>query len=138
MHKPSPDFQLSRAGWELYHLPRRYPRANYPAVEPERITKAEYLAEQATAAATALPTQQQQEQTMRGMQRLANLAQTITQEIDAEANAAADKLVAAKQNAKSAIGKFHEHAGAIQKVADDVVAQLGQISNMPPTDGSQG
>jgi hypothetical protein len=130
----SGDFDLSRAGWELYHLPR-YPRANYAVAQPELMTKAEFAAE---AAAVNPPITTPRETTMRGLNRLANLAQTIMEDIDKEADAVADDLMAAKLEAKATIGHFREHAGAIRKVADDVKAQLGQISNLPPTEGSGG
>lgn len=134
MSKPDSDFELSRAGWDLYHNPKRYPRANYPIAKAERITKEQYLAE-ATAADSP---RAQGDRQMRGLNRLANLAQTIMEDIDKEANAVADELVAAKQSARETIGHFRDHAGTIRKVADDVKAQLGQISNMPPTPGSEG
>lgn len=73
---------------------------------------------------------------MQGLNRLANLAKTIMSDIDKEADSAADELVAAKTEAMATVGHFRTHAGAIRKVADDVKAQLGQISNMPPTSGS--
>lgn len=126
------DFELSRAGWELYHLPRRYPRANYPVAPAGRMTKEQYLAE---VAAATLPSEQG-DLKMHGLNRLANLAQSIMGDIDKEANAVADELVAAKQSATETIGRFREHAGTIRKVAEDVKAQLGQISNMPPPEGS--
>ena len=97
------------------------------------MTKAEFLAEQAR---PNPPTATPGEVKMRGMNRLANLAQTIMDEIDKEADSVADELVAAKQKAKESIGHFREHATAIRKVADDVTAQLGQISNLPPQTGS--
>jgi hypothetical protein len=133
MHNPSPDFELSRAGWELYHLPRRYPRANYPVAQSEQITKEQFLAEVAQAASTT-----QGDHQMRGLARLANLAETIMSDIDKEAGDAADELVAAKQEAFQTVGHFRAHAGEIRKVAADVKAQLGQISNMPPTPRSEG
>jgi hypothetical protein len=134
LSRASDDFELSRAGWELYHLPRRYPRANYPA-QPELMTKAEFAAE---AAAGEPPITTPRETNMQGLNRLASLAQTIMSDIDKEANSVADELLAAKLEAKGTIGHFRDHAGQIRKVAADVKAQLGQISNLPPPEESQG
>ena len=141
------EFKLSRSGWDL-HQGFRLPRANWPE-QPDRqqITKAQYDAERSRAgydeyhrarkrALAPEPTAKEGMTTMRGMNRLANLAQTIMDEIDREADSVADELVAAKTEAKQTIGHFREHAGQIRKVASNVKAQLGQISNIPPTEGS--
>jgi hypothetical protein len=133
-NKPEPppdDFTLSRAGWELYHRPR-LPRANWPVIQPKLMTRAEYAAETAGTASTL----KQGESTMRGMKRLANLTGQLMQQIDAEADAAANELAAAHEDAKAAVGEFRSHAGEVRKVAADIRAQLGQISNMGPTEGS--
>jgi hypothetical protein len=125
-NKPD-DFTLSRAGWELYHRPRMQ-RANWPARQPELMTKTEFAAE----AASTNPSIEQGKQTMRGMKRLANLTETLMKQIDAEADAAAEELTAAVGDAKTAVGEFRSHAGEVRKVAADIRAQLGQISNIPP------
>lgn len=69
------------------------------------------------------------EPTMRGMQRLANLTASVTQAIDAKADAVADRITAGQARAETAIGKFDGLAASIEKTADEIEAALGQISN---------
>ncbi len=66
---------------------------------------------------------------MRGMERLANLHETAVGDIDAIADAAADEIVAAKAYAKEAVAKYSQEAAKIRKMADGIMAQLGQTSN---------
>jgi hypothetical protein len=69
---------------------------------------------------------------MRGMQRLAHLTQTIVADLDKEADAVADHLVAGQDRAKAAIDKFRDYAGSIHQTADEIERALGQITNSPP------
>lgn len=66
---------------------------------------------------------------MRGMKRLANLTTSLVQQMDAEADKAADEVQAAHDYAREAIGKFREQGKQIRQNADDMLAQLGQITN---------
>lgn len=68
---------------------------------------------------------------MRGLQRLSNLAPTIMASLDAKADTIADELVAQQKRAESVIEQFGALAGTLGKVADDVQAALGQITNDP-------
>lgn len=68
---------------------------------------------------------------MRGMQRLANLAPTIMASLDAKADVVADNLVAQQARAESAIEQYDGLAQSLGKVADEVTAALGQITNDP-------
>ena len=132
-HRPHPDFELSRAGWELYHLPRRYPRANYPLAASEQIAQDEFLAEAVGAASTT----KQGDQAMRGVKRLANLAEQLMKQADAEAEVVADELTATHGDVKAAIGEGRAHVAEVKKVAAEVRAQFGTFTNNP-TEGSEG
>ncbi|MFT4115414.1 hypothetical protein [Bradyrhizobium sp.] len=74
---------------------------------------------------------------MRGMQRLAFLTQDLVKNMDAEADKVADEIQEAHDRAQAAIGKFRAHGKDIRKVADDIEAALGQITNSP-TEASTG
>jgi hypothetical protein len=74
---------------------------------------------------------------MRGMQRLAFLTQDLVKNMDAEADKVADEIQEAHDRAQAAIGKFRAHGADIRKVADDIEAALGQITNSP-TEASTG
>lgn len=75
---------------------------------------------------------------MSGMQRLANLTESVVKLIDARADEAADRIAAAQVRAEAAIKKFDEHAAGIERTAAEIEAALGQISNGPPSEGSGG
>lgn len=68
---------------------------------------------------------------MRGMRRLANIAETVTKAMDARADAVADRIVAGQARAEQAIGRFEDYAGTIEQTADEIEAALGQITNLP-------
>ena len=68
---------------------------------------------------------------MRGMQRLANITQTVLKDMDAKADAVADRIVAGQERASAVIGKFGSVADAIEATANEVEAALGQFSNDP-------
>lgn len=68
---------------------------------------------------------------MRGMQRLANLTETLIKSMDADADAMADRITAGHARAQAAIGKFGDFAVSIEKTADEIEAALGQITNSP-------
>lgn len=74
---------------------------------------------------------------MRGMQRLAFLTQDLVKNMDTEADKVADEIQDAHDRAQAAIGKFRAHGADIRKVADDIEAALGQITNSP-TEASTG
>ncbi|MDN3278771.1 hypothetical protein QWJ07_31230 [Frankia sp. RB7] len=74
---------------------------------------------------------------MRGMKRLAFLTQDLVKNMDAEADQVADEIQSAHDRAQSAIAKFRQHGADIRKVADDIEAALGQITNSP-TEASTG
>jgi hypothetical protein len=69
---------------------------------------------------------------MRGLQRLANLTGTIVKQMDADADAVADRLVAAQARHEGTLSKFKEFTAAVEHAADEAEAALGQISNLPP------
>jgi hypothetical protein len=71
--------------------------------------------------------------TMRGMNRLANLTETLQKSIDAKADAVADRIEKAHARGEAAIGKFEAYAVEVEKTADAIEASLGQISNLPPS-----
>jgi hypothetical protein len=77
------------------------------------------------------------EHAMRGMKRLAFLTQDLVKNMDAEADKVADEIQQAHDRAQAAIGKFRQHGAEIRKVADDIEAALGQITNSP-TEASAG
>ncbi|MBR0700185.1 hypothetical protein JQ599_09760 [Bradyrhizobium diazoefficiens] len=77
------------------------------------------------------------EQPMRGMKRLAFLTQDLVKNMDAEADKVADEIQQAHDRAQGAIDKFRQHGADIRKVADDIEAALGQITNSP-TEASTG
>jgi hypothetical protein len=78
------------------------------------------------------PPKQESEPTMRGMERLANLTDTLMNKIDDEADKAADEIELATGYALDAVGKFRDQGKNIRKKADDILSQLGQTTNMPP------
>lgn len=84
-----------------------------------------------SAAIEEFSAREESEPTMRGMQRLANLTETVTKSIDAKADAVADRIVSGQARAEAAISKFGDLATSIEKTADDIEAALGQISNDP-------
>lgn len=69
---------------------------------------------------------------MRGLQRLANLTGSIVKQMDADADAVADRLVAAQARHEGTLAKFKEFTAAVEHAADEAEAALGQISNLPP------
>ncbi|UPJ43943.1 hypothetical protein IVB40_07695 [Bradyrhizobium sp. 40] len=77
------------------------------------------------------------EHVMRGMKRLAFLTQDLVKNMDAEADKVADEIQLAHDRAQAAIDKFRQHGADIRKVADDIEAALGQITNSP-TEASTG
>lgn len=70
---------------------------------------------------------------MRGMQRLANLTSNLAKEVDAKADAVADRIEKAHARGIAAIGQFESYAASVEQTADEIESQLGQISNVPPT-----
>lgn len=68
---------------------------------------------------------------MRGMQRLAHLTSTAMANMDAQADAVADRIVAGQARAAVVIQKFGALADGIEQTANEVEAALGQISNDP-------
>lgn len=75
---------------------------------------------------------------MRGMQRLANLTESLTKSIDAKADAVADRIQKAHERGEAAITQFEGYALEVEKTADQIEASLGQISNGPPVQVSDG
>lgn len=82
-------------------------------------------------AVTATPKPVRKTILMRGLQRLANLAPTIMASLDAQADTIADELVKQQGRAEDVIKQFGGLATSLGKVADDVSAALGQITNDP-------
>jgi len=85
-----------------------------------------------TASIEALTQKKESKYPMRGLARLSNLTETLVKEMDAKADAVADRLVAAKARHEATLVKFEDFTAAVEKVADDAEAALGQISNLPP------
>jgi chromosome segregation ATPase len=83
------------------------------------------------------PPQQEGEKAMRGMQRLAHLTENLTKQLDAKADEVADRIERAHERGQAAIGRFSEHATQIEQTADEIEKALGQITNGPPTSGSE-
>jgi hypothetical protein len=69
---------------------------------------------------------------MRGLARLSNLTESLVKQMDAKADAVADRLVAAEVRHTAALSKFEEFTAAVETAATQAEAALGQISNMPP------
>jgi methyl-accepting chemotaxis protein len=72
---------------------------------------------------------------MRGLKRLSELTQRMMKDLDSEADAIADEMQAASDRAKGSMRKFRDAAVEIRRTADEVDAELGQISNVFPTGG---
>lgn len=68
---------------------------------------------------------------MRGMQRLSNVTQTVLKDMDAKADAVADRVIAGQARAAAVIEKFGNVADAIERTADEVESALAQFSNDP-------
>lgn len=68
---------------------------------------------------------------MRGMQRLSNVTQTVLKDMDAKADAVADRIVAGQARAAQVIEKFGNVADAIETTANEVESALAQFSNDP-------
>jgi hypothetical protein len=74
----------------------------------------------------------QEPRKMRGLARLANLTETIVKQMDDKADAVADRLVAAQARHEATLAKFEDFTSAVEKIADEAEASIGQISNLPP------
>lgn len=66
---------------------------------------------------------------MRGLQRLANVTQSIFADMDAEAGAVADELTAAKAESATVVAGFKEVAGTIRASTKDARNILNQLTN---------
>lgn len=66
---------------------------------------------------------------MRGMQRLSNVTQTVLKDMDAKADAVADRIVAGQARAAEVIEKFTTVAVGIENTANEVEAALAQFTN---------
>jgi hypothetical protein len=69
---------------------------------------------------------------MRGLERLTSLAQTAMEDIDNQAGAAADRIVAAKERAAAAVEGFSNLAVSMEDKARLVERALAQLTNSPP------
>jgi hypothetical protein len=69
---------------------------------------------------------------MRGLQRLANATQSVLKDMDDEAGAVADELIAAQAETKEVIAGFKGVVGDIRANNQAVRDVLAQITNGPP------
>ncbi len=74
---------------------------------------------------------------MRGLQRLANLTESLSKSLDAEADEVCDRLEAAQQRGKQVITRFRGYADEVEKKATEVEDVLNQISNSPLPESGQ-
>lgn len=111
---------------DLPFRPLRDPPADHSLLKPPAIAPAP-----APVAAVPASSPPRKPLLMRGLQRLANLAPTIMASLDTKADKIADELVSQQARAEGVIDQFGALATTLGKVADDVSAALGQITNDP-------
>lgn len=74
---------------------------------------------------------------MRGVNRLADVAQRIFKELDSEADLAADELLAAKAESATVVAGYRQVAGDIREGTKAALNTLNQLTNgIPLPDGS--
>ncbi|OKO70395.1 hypothetical protein AC629_40435 [Bradyrhizobium sp. NAS80.1] len=85
-----------------------------------------------TAIAELQPSSPKEVKPMRGLERLTSLAQNALDDIDKQAGDAADRIIAAKERAASAVEGFANLAVSMEDKARLVEQALAQLTNSPP------
>lgn len=80
--------------------------------------------------------QTEEDQRMRGIQRLANAAGNLMKQADAEADAAASELEAAYASQADVAKKYSAFAKQVSQASKEALDNLNQISNIPLPDGA--